>query len=82
MSKKKDHHQAEKCKIMKRTVAKTFKIDFHHDKSKWKHDISSIISHTSNEIMAKNQNTINVIKYATCTTFLYCILIKAALDEI
>jgi hypothetical protein len=60
---------------MKRAVVKTFKIDFHHDKSMWKDDTAFIISHTSNEIMAKNQNTINIIKHATCKTFLYCILI-------
>ena len=40
------------------------------------------ISHTSNEIMANNQNTINIIKQGACKTFLYCILIKATSDEI
>jgi len=65
---------------MKRTAAKAFKIDFHHDKSKQKDDIA-FISHTSNDIMTKNQNTINVTKHATCKTFLYCILIKATSDE-
>jgi hypothetical protein len=46
---------------MKRAVAKTFKIDFHHDKMMWKDDTAFITSHTSNEIMAKSQNTINII---------------------
>jgi len=40
---------------MKRTVAKTFEIDFHHDKSKWKDDIAFIISHISKEMMTKNK---------------------------
>jgi hypothetical protein len=79
--KKKGHHQAKKYKNMKRTVAKTFKVDCDHDKSMWKDDKAFTISHTSNEIKAKNQNTINIIKHGTCKTFLYCILIKATSDE-